>query len=321
MPTESPLRYGFRTVWREPTLALAEIAWRWVWGTSALLIAWFAARGYLHSLEVSNFDAFRLNSGNPQWMAEAIVHIFSGSGPTLLRLTLIIAPAALVLWLFAATFGRAATLRALLGNGNANGNGKALVGRTFLLHLWRVVIGTLAMVGTAASFLLGAILMARSDPPQPLFFMAVFFPLAIVFTVLRSRINWFLLLANIYAAVGKPVGTGFGEATRLFKRRSGEFMSVGTVVGVIRIVLMGAVTLLTFALLPGIGVVPGKLLWAAFFLMTLVYFAISDWLYAVKLAAYTRIVRSDIEHSESETFGRRATDVGPPVAPKVAVQV
>jgi len=42
------MRHGFRTVWREPSLALAEIAWRWVWGASALLIAWFAARGYLH---------------------------------------------------------------------------------------------------------------------------------------------------------------------------------------------------------------------------------------------------------------------------------
>ena len=307
MPTESPLRYGFRTVGREPMLAFAEIAWRWVWGASALLIAWFAARGYLHSLAVSNYDAFRLNSGNPQWMAEAIVHIFSGSGPTLLRLFFIITPAALVLWIFAATLGRAATLRALLGNGNGNANantrnsGKALVGRTFLLHLWRVGIGALAMVGMAASFLLGAILMSRSDPPQPLFFMAVFFPLAIVFSVLRSRINWLLLLANIYAAAGKRMGAGFGEATRVFKRRSGEFMSVGTVVGVLRIVLMGAVTLLTFALLPGIGHVPGKLLWAAFLLMTLIYFAVSDWLYAVKLAAYARIVQADLEQGNLQS--------------------
>jgi len=314
MPTDSPLRYGFRAVWREPSLALAEIAWRWVWGASALLIAWFAARGYLHSLDVSNYDQFRLNSGNPQWMAEAITHIFSGSGPTLVRLFLIITPAALVLWIFAATCGRAATLRALLPLGD---NRKLLL-RTFALHLWRVIIGVLTFVGVAASFLLGAVLMARSDPPQPLFFMAVFFPLAIAFTVLRSRLNWFLLLANIYAAAGKQAGAGFGDATRVFKRRSGDFMGVGTVVGVIRIVLMGAVTILSFALLPGVGKVPGSLLWTVFALVTLAYFAVSDWLYAVKLAAYTRIVGSDLEESSLQS-----ADVSrqPAAAPSVPVQV
>lgn len=295
MPAESPIRSGFRTVWRTPSLALAEITWRWVWGGSALLIAWLAAAGYLRSLTVSNYDQFRLNSGNPQWMADAIVHIFSGSGPAVLRLCIIVGPAALLLWLFAATLGRAAMLRALVGNGNG------LLGRTFALHLWRVAIGVLSFVGIVASFLLGLVLMARTEPPRPLIFMAVFFPLALLFTAIRSRINWLLLLANIYAAAGKRIGAGFGEATRVFKRRSGEFLGVGTVVGAIRIGLMGAVTLLSLALLPGVGKAPARLLWAAFLLITLVYFAVSDWLYAVKLAAYARIIQSEIEQSRPQS--------------------
>ncbi|MBI2678451.1 MAG: hypothetical protein HYX28_06690 [Candidatus Koribacter versatilis] len=311
MPTESPVRYGFRTVWRGPSLALAEIAWRWVWGGSVLLIAWFAAAGYLHSLTVSKYDQFRLSSGNPQWMADAIVHIFSGSGPTVLRLGIIVAPAAIVLWISAATFGRAASLRALVGNG------KGLLGRTFALHLWRVVVGVLAFAGIVASFALGVVLMAKSEPPQPLIFMAVFFPLAVLFTAIRSRINWFLLLANVYAAEGRPAGRGFGEAVRGFKRRSGEFMSVGTIVGVIRIVLMGVVTGISFALLPGIGVVPGKVLWAVFVLVTLVYFAVSDWLYAVKLAAYARIVHADIVEGSLPS----AASMAEPASSKVPIGV
>jgi hypothetical protein len=285
--TESPIRYGFRTVWRAPDLALAEVAWRWTWGAASLLIAWFAAREFLHSLVVSNRDYFQLRSNNPQWVADAIVHIFAGSGPTLLRLFFIITPAALVLWIVAASLGRAATLRALLGNH------RPLIGRTVGLHLWRVVIGVLAFVGTVSSFLLGSVLAARTDPPQPLIFIAIFFPLAVVFTILRSRINWFLLLANIYAAEGATSAAGFGAATRIFKRRSGDFMGVGTVVGVVRIALMVVVTLLSLALVGAVGQVPGRLLWAAFLVLTLAYFAVSDWLYVVKLAAYTRIIADD----------------------------
>ena len=289
-------------MWREPSLALAEIAWRWVWGAIVLLITRFAAAGYLHSLTVSKYDQFRLNSGNPQWAAEAIAHIFSGSGPTLLRLSLIITPSALLLWLAAATLGRAAVLRALLGDG------KALLRRTLVLHIWRVVVGVAAFVGMAAAFLLGAVAAARTEPPQPLFFVAIFFPLALMFTVIRSRINWFLLLANIYAAAGKSAGSGFGEATRVFKRRSGEFLGVGTVVGVIRILLMIVITVVSFALLPGIGKIPGAVLWAAFILMTLAYFAVSDWLYVVKLAAYARIIEDDLNSGAPPTIAAQVAE-------------
>jgi hypothetical protein len=287
MANESPIRYGFRAVWREPGLALAEVAWRWSWGALTLLISWFAARAYLASLTVSNRDQFQLESGQPQLVADAILHIFQGSGPTVVRLLCVITPAALATWVVAATLGRTATLRALVG-GKA-----ALAARTLGLHIWRVVIGIFAFVAIAASFLLGAVMAGRTDPPQPIIFIAIFFPLAILFTIVRSRINWLLLLGNIYAARGRKAGAGFGQASRVFKRRSGEFMGVGTVVGVIRVVLIVGVTMLDLAIVPFAGKAPAWLLWGIFALITLAYFAVSDWLYVVKLAAYTRIIEED----------------------------
>ena len=94
-------------------------------------------------------------------------------------------------------------------------------------------------------------------------------------------------------------------------------MSVGTVIGVIRVALMAVVTGISFALLPGIGVVPGKVLWAAFALVTLFYFAVSDWLYVVKLAAYARIVAADVEQGSVQSAGASAQ----PAAPAETVRV
>jgi hypothetical protein len=287
MTQESPTRYGFRAVWREPGLMFAELAWRWAWGAATLLAVWFAAREFLASLDVSRRDEFQLGSGSPQLVADAILHIFQGSGPTMVRLFFILAPAALFLWIIAATLGRTATLRALVG-GDAR-----LLPRSLGLHVWRAAIGVLSFVGIVASFLLGAVLMARTDPPRPLIFMAVFFPLTVVFTVIRSRLNWFLLLGNIYAARGMRASEGIGHATHVFRRRSGEFMGVGTVVGALRLFLIGAVTFLDFALIPFVGEAPGWFLWTLFALITLAYFALSDWLYMVKLAAYARIIEDD----------------------------
>jgi len=311
MSQESPTRHGFRAVWREPGLALAEITWRWAWGGASLAIVWFAAREFLHSLTVTPGDELMLQSGIPDAVAQAIVHIFEGSGPKLLQLFLIAAPAAVFLWVIAATLGRVATLRALAG-GDAR-----LVGRTLALHLWRAVVGTAAFIAIAASWLLGAVLAGRADPPSPLIFIVVFFPLAIVFSILRSRINWFLLLGNIYAARGRKAGEGFGQATRVFRRRSGDFMGVGTVVGTIRIVLMGAVTLLGLALVPFVGKAPGWLLWTLLALITLAYFAVSDWVYMVKLAAYARIIEEDARPAEKPVvFAAQPPSVPP--APRAA---
>jgi hypothetical protein len=285
--SESPVRYGFRTVARAPDLAVAEIAWRWAWGAASLAIAWFAAHEFLRSLLVSGWDRFRLESGNPQLIAAAIVAIFGDSGPTLLRLFLIITPAVLVLWTAAATLGRAATLRALIAD-------SPILARTFFLHAWRIVVGIAFSFATVAVFVMASLLAGRGDQPQPIIFIAIFFPLAIVLNILRSRLGWLLLLANLYVAHGKSASEGFGLATRLAKRRSGEFMGVGTVVGTIRIVLMVVATVASLFIAAGIGHAPGWLLWLAFLLVTLVYFAVSDYLYMVKLAAYAHIVAADL---------------------------
>lgn len=315
VPQESPIRYGFRAVWREPSLALAEIAWRWAWGAATLLVAWFAAHEFLASLDVSRRDEFQLASGSPQLVADAIIHIFQGSAPTVVRLFCIIAPASLFLWVIAATFGRTTTLRALVG-GDAR-----LAVRTLGLHIWRAVLGVLSFIGVAASFLLGSVLMASTEPPQPLIFIAVFFPLTVLFTVIRSRINWFLLLGNIYAARGMSAGIGFGHATHVFRRQSGGFMEAGTVVGVLRLVLIGAVTFLDLALVPFVGHAPGWLLWAMFAVITLAYFAISDWLYMVKLAAYARIIEDDAHPAEAALAREQPAIPPPPIPPAPQAQI
>jgi hypothetical protein len=307
---ESPIRYGFRTIWREPSLALAEIAWRWSWGAATLLFAWFAGHEFLRSLTVSHRDEWQLQSGSPQLIADAILHIFQGSGPTVLRLFLIVAPASVLLWVIAATLGRTVTLRSLVA-GDAR-----FTGRSLSLHLWRAVIGALSFGGTVLSFLAAALLMARTEPPQPLVFLAVFFPLTLLFTFVRSRINWLLLLGNIYAARGMKAGEGFGQATVVFRRRSGEFMGVGGVAGALRIVLIGVVTFLDLALVPFAGEAPSWLLWALFAVITLAYFAVSDWLYMVKLAAYARIIEEDARPAEAPAAVAAAPRIPPaPVAP------
>ena len=80
-----------------PRLLVAEISWRWSFGIGAMIL--FAA-GWLRvfgSLPVSDGDTAALRSGNSLLISGALLHILQNVGPSLLRASLIIVPAVLLL--------------------------------------------------------------------------------------------------------------------------------------------------------------------------------------------------------------------------------
>src|SRR6476646_2939076 len=110
----SPTAEGFRTAFRRPSFALAEITWRWVVGATATVLFFFGFFEYLNTLPVNNGELLFLKSRQPYLISQAIAHILRGS---LNRAVLSLALAALLLtlvWMIAASLGRLATVRAIL---------------------------------------------------------------------------------------------------------------------------------------------------------------------------------------------------------------
>ena len=56
MAAWSPTLEGFRTVFRRPSLPLAEVMWRWSFGAAACVLLGFGFLEYLDTLPVSNID-------------------------------------------------------------------------------------------------------------------------------------------------------------------------------------------------------------------------------------------------------------------------
>src|SRR5438309_5994003 len=116
----SPVHEGFRAVLRAPGVVVAEIAWRWCFGTATLALLAVAAVQFLKSVRVSDADVLALRTGIPWLMANALAHILQGSGARLLRAAAILLPGIVLLWTIAAAVGRAATLKGLLPASRAN---------------------------------------------------------------------------------------------------------------------------------------------------------------------------------------------------------
>ena len=113
MSRPSPTLEGFRAAFRQPSLALAEITWRWSVGATACTLLGFSFFEYLNTLPVNGRELLFLRPRQPILISRAIAHILCGSLSRVSLAALLGASALTVLWIFAASVGRAITVRAL----------------------------------------------------------------------------------------------------------------------------------------------------------------------------------------------------------------
>ena len=106
------VRAGFRAVLRQPALALGEIAWRWAFGAAAWILAIFAVRRTLAQVDITQVELLIARHSDLFLIADASARIIVQVLPQLARECLVLLPAIAVLWVVAATLGRAVTLNA-----------------------------------------------------------------------------------------------------------------------------------------------------------------------------------------------------------------
>jgi hypothetical protein len=238
MSRPSPTLEGFRAAFRHPSLALAEIAWRWSVGATACTLLGFSFFEYLNTLPVNGRELLFLRSRQPILISRAIAHILRGSLTRVSLAALLGASALTVLWILAASLGRAITVRALLdhfsqrfvpdsapesapptargeasapqpskGEGNAIDSPavpsaerrKRFLPRSLLaLHFLRTAITLAAWFALVGASILAGFASTDRNPHPGLAFL-FFLPLAALVGGLWLMLNWFLSLAALFA--------------------------------------------------------------------------------------------------------------------------
>ena len=304
----SPFRDGLRTVTRDPGLALAEITWRWAFGAGALAILAAGAARFLSSLEVSDSDLTLLRSRVPSLMAEAIAEIFHGAGGTLLAILAVILPAVAALWVAAATVGRAATLRALLRQEGEIGM-RTVAGISFL----RAALALATLLAYCGAMIAGGLLATLGEENSLGLFVLVTLALWFVISLISGTLNWYLSVAPLVAVCERLDTLGAVAATvRFVRRHSRQFSGVSAGFGLLRLFFLGAATVLSLIPLALIGTASGWIVTALLVVIALGYFAIADFLYIARLAAYARIGE---ESSQQSAFSPQLTVSMPAVPP------
>jgi hypothetical protein len=238
MSSPSPTLEGFRAAFRQPSLALAEIAWRWSVGATACTLLGFSCFEYLDTLSVNSGELLFLRSRQPILISRAIAHILHGSLTRVSMAALLGATALTVLWIFAASWGRGITVRALLDHFSdrlmpysapesaqptARGEASApqpskthgntldsptvrsaerrkrfLPASLLALNFLRTAITLAAWLALMGVGILAG-LASTDGNPQPGLAFLFFLPLAALVGGLWLILNWFLSLAALFA--------------------------------------------------------------------------------------------------------------------------
>jgi hypothetical protein len=312
MSAMSPTLEGFRAALRRPSLTFAEIGWCWTVGAVAWALLVFSFIQYLDTLPVTPADATLLGTQQPLLVGKAISHIFRGSLNRAAFTLLVAALAVAVLWIVAASLGRAATVRALLDHFRRDGAGDSTPISSSLplpalrcllaLNFLRVAL-TLAAI---LAFIAAAVMASFTSPgtsPQPTLAFMLFLPFAALICIVWQTLNWLLSLAAIFAVRdGDDPSSALTAAVAFSRDYAGPVFAVSTWTGLAHLVAIGVAGTAISLPLAFLQFVPARLITAAVVLVILAYFAIVDWLYIARLGGYiciTEIPEAVATHAPS----------------------
>ncbi len=307
MAQPSPTIEGFRAAFRRPGITLAEISWRWSFGAAVLALLTLSVFEFLDTLPVSREDRLFMRTGQPFLVSHAVGHILRGSTPRVVTSLLILAVCLAVLWILAASFGRAATVGSLLayfspqsqsGDGDHQIAGmrerRGRIRSLFGLNALRVALSFAALLALAASGVIAGFASSEAHPHPGLVFL-IFACLALLVAVFWSCVSWFLSIAPIFVLQEAcDVFGSLSAAVDFCRRQAGPVFWSSSAFGVLHLIVFVAATSVVVFPLAFAGIAPAWLVVAAILVLTLMYFAVVDFLYTGRMAAYVCILQQPL---------------------------
>jgi hypothetical protein len=291
MQRRSPTLEGFRLMLSRPALGLGELLWRWSFGATVWLTALLSTREYLSTLPVKDSDLLLLRTRQPALISQAILHIFRGSSARVVQTAVLLLLSLSMAWIVVASLGRAATLKAIIGHFRTEGSMPRTPLRSLLgIHFFRVAIALAAFVGYVAAMLLAGTATSPTDP-APGSAMLIFLTVLMLVGMAWSFLNWILSLAAIFVvARGSHTFGAIASALEMCRTRPAALAAVSTWFGLAHLVAFSVATSVVAFPLAFASVLPFSMVFGGVLFVTLFYFAVVDYLYAGRLAAYVAIL-------------------------------
>jgi hypothetical protein len=288
-------------VWRRPSLAAREIAWRWLPVIFLLVVAAIAAvilgsSGMdIHLTGWSTLDTVTLQQltvFKPVAAINGLSGLITGQLTPLLPLLKWLVPILLFLWLVIAAIGRTIVLRRLDSTLTSrrytlfilNTLRALLLAGAWYLWLRLVTYATRTTVTTPA---------ARHEDPSLVLFSAMLIGGSILLYVLWGIFSWFLYLAPLLAMQRNlGVFASLGAAIKSKRDLRSKLIEINLVMNIVRIALIVLSMVLSASPLAFQTVATQEFFAIWWAVAILLYLAASDYFHVVRSAAYLSLYRS-----------------------------
>ena len=283
MANETPSHAGWRLARENPRLALIEVVWRWSFGLAAMLVLLQACVSILHRVTISDAEWAVLRGFDPYKMANTVAALVVNYGKLLSLVLAVLLSALAFLWMIAATWGRAATLKILRGSGSV----AAVAGLNLLRIFLLLAALAVAVLTTAGAAMLATHFSADPEEPNVLVYFSIVILVLPIIVILWAALNWVLSLAPLFVAREQGVLATLAVTFRSLRAQRRAYWSVSGVYGTIR--GAGLLVVIVFGLaLAAAG--EDKIILALLLALLLLYFLFADLLYVARLAAYLQVI-------------------------------
>jgi hypothetical protein len=260
-----------------------------------------AAHRILARVDVTQAELLIARRSDLFLIADACARIVFQVLPQLARESLVLVPAIGVMWIAAATVGRAVTLKGLLPESETR---DSRLGSLAALHFLRAIFTLATIIAFFGAMFLAGTAMPAQNPTTA---AMVWLFLAALVAFCWSVVNWFFTLAPIWmVGDGRTALQSIADSVNLYRRNPGAYAAVAWSFGFLRaIALVGAFVAAMIVASVAQGSIPAAV--AGCVAVTLIYFAIADFLYIARLAAFVALSDS----SQPSALGSRPVTAAP----------
>jgi hypothetical protein len=286
MSEPGPLDLGLQSLWRRPSLALAEMAWRWLYLAAAAGVLVFALIQVLKSVEVNPAE-FMAAGGYQKALAGIVL---AQALPLFVRAGVALAAASALLWLGVASMSRAAIFRALVCGNSASRKDRLAWPGILGIYGFRALLAFASVVAwTGVPLLCVTGIAVDWEGQNAAAALALCIILALLIWLAWEFVDWFLQVAPIFSVLDSrgPL-TSIAGAVELFQSAAAACFAIWGWFAFCRIALFLAMSALALLAMASAGAD----LWTAVLagaLVLLAYSALSSWLYIARFAAYVQL--------------------------------
>jgi hypothetical protein len=293
----NPITQGLRAVTRDPAIFLVEILWRWSFAIVACLLVAGVGAMLLGPLHVGHAWDTAWRSRDPQRMGQLVVAVVLLLGVKVILFAAIGVPLAIALiWSILAALGRFATVRRLRVGFTS------LRFRTILaLQLLRGFVGWFCLVLLFAAMIGEALIASRGPKPDLLLYYLMVMPSVVLISAFWLTVNWYLSLAAIFGREGQNFRGALRQSRQTVRQQRSDFAGTGFVFLLFRVVVLLIATAICGLTSGMVGSSPQSY-FTLLIIVSLAYFAIADFLYMARMAAYLALAAAHVDPAAGPTL-------------------